>query len=97
MGVGRLGWTSRAVGARKTASVAAREDQARHASSDHGCARLHSSWTVTTSSRGRVGVKRDPSNVMARLAKVAGRKSTSEDPDVPDEHPLDPILFMAGI
>ncbi|PKI75886.1 hypothetical protein CRG98_003720 [Punica granatum] len=36
MGVGRLGWTSRAVDSRKTASVAVEEDRARHASSDHG-------------------------------------------------------------
>ncbi|PKI58153.1 hypothetical protein CRG98_021441 [Punica granatum] len=36
MGVGRLGWPLRAVGARKTTSVAAGEDRARHSSSDHG-------------------------------------------------------------
>ncbi|PKI58356.1 hypothetical protein CRG98_021231 [Punica granatum] len=39
MGVARLGWTSRAVDARKAESVVAEEDRARHASSDHGTKR----------------------------------------------------------
>ncbi|PKI53552.1 hypothetical protein CRG98_026053 [Punica granatum] len=40
------------------------------------CARWYGSRTVTTSSRGRVRVMRDPLNVMARLAKVVGGNGT---------------------
>ncbi|OWM84383.1 hypothetical protein CDL15_Pgr017487 [Punica granatum] len=41
-----------------------------------GCARLVGPRTVTTSSRGRVRVVRNPLNVMARLVKVVGRNGT---------------------
>ncbi|OWM75267.1 hypothetical protein CDL15_Pgr023788 [Punica granatum] len=41
-----------------------------------GCARLIGPRTVTTSSRGRVRVVRNPLNVMARLAEVVGRNGT---------------------
>ncbi|PKI58317.1 hypothetical protein CRG98_021294 [Punica granatum] len=42
-----------------------------------GCARLAGPRTVTTSSRGRVRVVRNPWNVMARLAEVVGGNGTS--------------------
>ncbi|OWM84381.1 hypothetical protein CDL15_Pgr017485 [Punica granatum] len=45
-----------------------------------GCARLVGPRTVTTSSRGRVRVVRNPLNVMARLAKVVGRNGTRRGP-----------------
>ncbi|PKI52282.1 hypothetical protein CRG98_027324 [Punica granatum] len=41
-----------------------------------GCARLIGPRTVTTSSRGRVRVVKDPWNMMARLAEVVGRNGT---------------------
>ncbi|PKI40403.1 hypothetical protein CRG98_039207 [Punica granatum] len=40
------------------------------------CARLVGPRTVTTSSRGRVRVVRNPLNVMARLAEVVGGNGT---------------------
>ncbi|PKI47862.1 hypothetical protein CRG98_031736 [Punica granatum] len=48
-----------------------------------GCARLIGPRTVTTSSRGRMRVVRNPWNVMARLAEVVGRNDTSEGSDAP--------------
>ncbi|OWM82734.1 hypothetical protein CDL15_Pgr024884 [Punica granatum] len=45
---------------------------------NNGCARLIGPRIVTTSSRGRVRVVRNPWNVMARLAEVVGRNGTSE-------------------
>ncbi|OWM77016.1 hypothetical protein CDL15_Pgr010104 [Punica granatum] len=42
-----------------------------------GCARLIGPRTVTTSSRGRVRVVRNPVNVMARLGEVVGGNGTS--------------------
>ncbi|PKI69969.1 hypothetical protein CRG98_009638, partial [Punica granatum] len=42
-----------------------------------GCARLIGPRTVTTSSRERVRVVRNPLNVMARLSEVVGRNGTS--------------------
>ncbi|PKI70823.1 hypothetical protein CRG98_008790 [Punica granatum] len=43
-----------------------------------GCARLIGPRTVTTSSRGRVRVVRNPLNAMARLAEVVGGNGTRE-------------------
>ncbi|OWM77049.1 hypothetical protein CDL15_Pgr019848 [Punica granatum] len=45
-----------------------------------GCARLIGPRTVTTSSRERVRVVRNPLNMMARLAKVVGRNGTRRGP-----------------
>ncbi|PKI71770.1 hypothetical protein CRG98_007836 [Punica granatum] len=45
---------------------------------DGGCARLIGPRIVTTNSRGRARVVRNPWNVMARLAEVVGRSGTSE-------------------
>ncbi|PKI44333.1 hypothetical protein CRG98_035274 [Punica granatum] len=42
-----------------------------------GCARLIGPRTVTTSSRGRVRVVRNPLDVMARLREVVGGNGTS--------------------
>ncbi|PKI73399.1 hypothetical protein CRG98_006169 [Punica granatum] len=43
-----------------------------------GCARLIGPRTVTTSSRERMRVVRNPLNMMARLAEVVGGNGTSE-------------------
>ncbi|PKI55404.1 hypothetical protein CRG98_024177 [Punica granatum] len=49
-----------------------------------GYARWYGSWTVTTYSQGRVGVMRNPLNVMAQLAKVVEGNGTSKKLDAPD-------------
>ncbi|OWM91591.1 hypothetical protein CDL15_Pgr022340 [Punica granatum] len=61
-----------------------------------GCARLIGPRTVTTSSRGRVRVVRNPWNVMARLAEVVGRNGTSEGSVCTARGSRDPIVLVAG-
>ncbi|OWM82752.1 hypothetical protein CDL15_Pgr008633 [Punica granatum] len=61
-----------------------------------GCARLIGSRTVTTSSRGRVRVARNPLNMMARLAEAVGRNGTSEGSMCTARGPRDPIALSAG-
>ncbi|OWM76790.1 hypothetical protein CDL15_Pgr028308 [Punica granatum] len=62
-----------------------------------GCARLIGPRTVTTSSRGRVRVVRNPWNVMARLAEVVGRNGTSEGSVCTARGSRDPIVLVAGM
>ncbi|PKI55021.1 hypothetical protein CRG98_024586 [Punica granatum] len=52
-------------------------DLARETGGKGGCARSVGPRTVTTSSRGRVRVVRNPLNVMARLTEVVGGNGTS--------------------
>ncbi|OWM87087.1 hypothetical protein CDL15_Pgr008283 [Punica granatum] len=61
-----------------------------------GCARLIGPRIVTTSSRGRVRVVRNPFDVMARLAEVVGRNGTSEGPVCTARGSRDPIVLAAG-
>ncbi|PKI42423.1 hypothetical protein CRG98_037189 [Punica granatum] len=60
------------------------------------CARLTGPRTVTTSSRGRVRVVRNPWNMMARLAEVVGRNGTSEGSVCTARGSRDPIVLVAG-
>ncbi|PKI73017.1 hypothetical protein CRG98_006592 [Punica granatum] len=71
---------------------------ARHACSGYGTvqSRLIGPRTVTTSSRGRVRVVRNPLNVVARLAKVVGRNGTSEGSVCTAKSSRDPIAPSAG-
>ncbi|OWM82870.1 hypothetical protein CDL15_Pgr020316 [Punica granatum] len=61
-----------------------------------GCARLIGPRTVTTSSRGRVRVVRNPLNVMARLGKVVERNGTRRGLGVHPVTSRDSIALAAG-
>ncbi|OWM76835.1 hypothetical protein CDL15_Pgr016482 [Punica granatum] len=61
-----------------------------------GCARLIGPRTVTTSSRERVRVVRNPWNVMARLAEVVGGNGTSGGSVCTARGSRDPNVLTAG-
>ncbi|OWM82694.1 hypothetical protein CDL15_Pgr024846 [Punica granatum] len=61
-----------------------------------GCARLIGPRIVTTSSRERVRVVRNPWNVTARLVEVVGRNGTSEGSVCTAKGSRDPIVLVAG-
>ncbi|PKI32046.1 hypothetical protein CRG98_047563, partial [Punica granatum] len=93
------GWVTRVC-----AAAAVRGKTGRHASSGHGtkgiggnegCARLVGPRTVTTSSRRRVRVVRNPLNVRARLAEVVGRNGMSEGSVCAARSSRDPIAPSA--
>ncbi|PKI61338.1 hypothetical protein CRG98_018273 [Punica granatum] len=85
VGVARLGWKLRAT---RTCQDLNKPENVRESRVENvlnpvrekqmngGCARLIGPRTVTTSSRGRVRVVRNPLNVMARLAEVVGENGT---------------------
>ncbi|OWM70395.1 hypothetical protein CDL15_Pgr008684 [Punica granatum] len=61
-----------------------------------GCARLIGPRTVTTSSRGRVRVVRNPWNGMARLGKVVRGIGTSLESGCARYRSRDPVTLVAG-